>query len=268
MVEVLEHPPVLLNGREIDAAAIAAEVQNHPAPDAHAAWEAAARALAFRQLLLDEADRFDIMAVGLDDAEGRTLADDDAKIEALLEQEVRCPEADEATAALLHPATRNGSRRQPWSRPNISCSPPPDDDLASWLATGDARMAIKNAWAEPCALLNLHRSIQPAPQGTRRQSRPDRPGQTVNEFEAALFGLVKANCIPIRCRPALASTCHPRRAPRRGPALPLELVQDKIAQYLEEASWRRAVSQYLTILASQAKIEGIDIGGADGPLVQ
>ena len=48
----------------------------------------------------------------------------------------------------------------------------------------------------------------------------------------------------------------------------MELVRDKIAQYLEEASWRRAVTQYLAILASQAKVEGIAIGGADGPLVQ
>jgi len=91
MAEVLEHPTVLVNGCEISAAAIAAEVQNHPAPDADTAWESAARALVFRQMLIEEANRLEIMSVGLVDAEGRKLADEDARIEALLEQEVRCP---------------------------------------------------------------------------------------------------------------------------------------------------------------------------------
>ena len=63
---------------------------------------------------------------------------------------------------------------------------------------------------------------------------------------------------------------HVIRAGRRveGQQLPFELVHEKIAQDLEEASFRRAVSQYLSILASAAKIEGIEISGADGPLVQ
>ena len=65
MAEVLDHLPVIVNGREISAAMIAAEVQNHPASDADEAWAAAARALVLRQLLLDEADRlFAAMADG------------------------------------------------------------------------------------------------------------------------------------------------------------------------------------------------------------
>ncbi len=88
------------------------------------------------------------------------------------------------------------------------------------------------------------------------------------EFAEAAFALDKGQYTkkPVKTRFGV----HVIRAGRRveGERLPLELVQDKIAQYLEEASWRRAVTQYLTILASQAKIEGIDIGGADGPLVQ
>ena len=96
MVEVLEHSVVIVNGREIGAAMIAAEVQNHPAADADEAWAAAARALVLRQLLLDEADRLVIVSEDLTDADGRTLVEEDARIEALLEQEVQCPAADEA----------------------------------------------------------------------------------------------------------------------------------------------------------------------------
>ena len=58
MDEVLDRPSVAVNGVAIAAEAIAAEMQNHPAPDADAAWQAAARALVTRQLLLDEADPY------------------------------------------------------------------------------------------------------------------------------------------------------------------------------------------------------------------
>ena len=40
MVEVLEHSVVIVNGREIGAAMIAAEVQNHPAADVRGAAQA------------------------------------------------------------------------------------------------------------------------------------------------------------------------------------------------------------------------------------
>ncbi len=270
MAEVLEHPPVLVNGHEIDAAAIFAEVQNHPAPEAHLAWEAAAKALVFRQLLLDEADRLDIMTVGLADAEGRLLADDDARIEALLEQEVRCPEADEETVRRYY--EKHSDR---FTSPtlveaeHILFAASPDDDLAYGLATGDARMALKTLMADPGRFAELAQKRSACPSKEQGGNLGQiGPGQTVKEFEAVLFGLGegKLHPEPVKTRFGV----HVIRAGRRveGERLPLELVQDKIAQYLEEASWRRAVTQYLTILASQAKIEGIDIGGADGPLVQ
>jgi len=93
-------------------------------------------------------------------------------------------------------------------------------------------------------------------------------GQMVPEFEAALFSLDEG-CLhaePVRTRFGV----HVIRAGRKQPArpLPFELVRDHIAQYLEEASWRRAVAQYLTILAADAKIEGVRIMAAEGPLVQ
>ncbi len=40
--------------------------------------------------------------------------------------------------------------------------------------------------------------------------------------------------------------------------LPFEIVRDKIASYLDEAVHRRAVRQYIGILADQATITGVD----------
>ena len=69
---------VRVNGIEITPEAIAEEIQHHPAPDAETAWIEAARALAVRELLLQEAHRRDIAPEPLADEAGRTEADDDA----------------------------------------------------------------------------------------------------------------------------------------------------------------------------------------------
>ena len=66
--------PVSVNGVSIPSAAIARETQHHQAADPDVAWELAARALAIRELLVQEADRLAI------DAPSRsTTAKDEAK---------------------------------------------------------------------------------------------------------------------------------------------------------------------------------------------
>jgi peptidyl-prolyl cis-trans isomerase C len=45
-------------------------------------------------------------------------------------------------------------------------------------------------------------------------------------------------------------------------------VRARIADYLADTVWRRAIGQYVRILAGRARIDGIDIVGAATPLVQ
>lgn len=268
MVETLER--VSVGGVEISPADIAAEAQNHPAPSPELAWAAAAEALVVRRLLLDEADRLGMVATELTDADGRMLAPDDARIEALLEQEVKTPSADEATARRYY--DRHPER---FTSPliveaeHILFAASPDDDLASGLAMGDARNVIRKLQEDPNLFADLAREHSACPSkesgGNLGQIGP---GQTVEPFEAALFALNEGQLCeqPVRTRFGV----HVIRAGRRveGRQLPFELVRDKIAAYLEEASWRRAVSQYLSILGSKADVEGIALAYADGPLVQ
>jgi len=47
-----------------------------------------------------------------------------------------------------------------------------------------------------------------------------------------------------------------------------EEVREAIAAYLEEAAWRRAVAQYIALLAGRAEIRGVRLDGASTPLVQ
>lgn len=268
MVDVMER--ISVGGIEIPSAQIAAEAQNHPAQAPELAWASAAEALVIRRLLLDEADRLGILATDLADAEGRTLAPDDSRIEALLEQEVKIPSADEATARRYY-----DQHKARFTSPamveaeHILFAITPDDHLAYGLAMGDARAAILKLQSDPGVFADLAQRYSACPsRETGGNLGQIGPGQTVEPFEAALFALGEGELCgqPIRTRFGI----HVIRAGRRVEAqqLPFDLVQDKIAAYLEEASWRRAVSQYLAILASLAEIEGVTLTLTDGPLVQ
>lgn len=56
--------------------------------------------------------------------------------------------------------------------------------------------------------------------------------------------------------------------PLSGRRLPFDMVREAIGDYLRERAWRRAVAQYIQILAGRARIDGIAIKSADSPLVQ
>lgn len=268
MVEIVER--VSVGGQEIPPAEIAAEAQNHPAETPQAAWAAAAEALVIRRLLLDEAVRLRIVVTELLDAEGQTLAPEDALIEALLEQEVTTPKADVVTAERYYQLHKDRFTSPTIvEAEHILWAASPDDDLAYGLATGDARAVIRKLQVDPGQFADLARQYSACPSkevgGNLGQIGP---GQTVAPFEEALFGLAAGELCtqPVKTRFGV----HVIRAGQciKGRQLPFDLVREKIASYLEEASWRRAVSQYLAILAAQAKVEGVVLAAADGQLVQ
>ena len=270
MDDVIERESVTVGGVEIPAAAIAVEVQNHPAGDAEEAWQEAAQALAIRQLLLSEADRLEIAASDLEDGKGRKLNTDDARIEALLAQEVTTPEANEAEARRFY--ARNADRFSSETlveAEHILLSASPDDTLAYNMAYSDARALIRQLEADPSIFAKLAREHSACPSKEQGGNLGQiGKGQTVAEFEEVLFALSEGELCqePIRTKFGV----HVIRAGRRveGRQLPFEAVASSIEAYLEEASYRRAVAQYLSILASRTEVEGIELPIADGPLVQ
>ncbi|WP_341711070.1 peptidylprolyl isomerase [Erythrobacter sp.] len=270
MDDVRERVPVLVGGVEIAESAIAAEAQNHPAPDAETAWMAAAKALAIRQLLLAEADRLNIASGGRCDEEGRRLAEDDARIDALLCQEVVVPVANEAEAQRFFHQHRERFASEPLvEAEHILFSASPDDALNYSLAVGDARMAIRELEKDPSCFAALAKSKSACPSKEQGGNLGQiGKGQTVAEFEKALFALSEGEL----CREPVKSPfgVHVIRAGRRveGRQLPFEMVEASIREYLEEASYRKAMAQYLSILASQTIIEGVSLPVAEGPLVQ
>jgi len=259
-----------VNGTEISHEAIAAEAQNHPSDNPDEAWSEAARALAIKTLLLAEADRLSLEAPLIDDEQGRTLAPDDARIEALLEQEVETPTADEETCRRYYEQhVDQFSSPDLVEASHILFAAPKDDQKRYAKAELSAIDTISELKEHPERFEALAETLSVCPSAKQRGNLGQiGPGQTVEEFETFLFNLEPNQMCPVPVKTRFG--VHVIRAGRKidGTNLPFEAVKRKIADYLEEASWRRAVAQYLKILVGEAEISGLDIEGSKGLLVQ
>jgi peptidyl-prolyl cis-trans isomerase C len=93
-------------------------------------------------------------------------------------------------------------------------------------------------------------------------------GDTVPEFEAALFADVSTGILPrlVATRHGFHIVSIDRRVP--GEMLPFELVRDRVAALLSEQVQKAALRQYVSLLAGQAELRGVELGAAPSPLVQ
>jgi peptidyl-prolyl cis-trans isomerase C len=93
-------------------------------------------------------------------------------------------------------------------------------------------------------------------------------GQTVREFEKALGRLAVGEIAdrPVETRYGVHLVYL--RSREGGEPLPFEAVQAQISEYMEQHVRRRAIAQYLQRLVGDARIQGVDLEGADTPLVQ
>jgi peptidyl-prolyl cis-trans isomerase C len=254
-----------VNGTVIGEREIAAEMQHHPAPSAEAAWQAAARALVVRRLLLEEAETRGIKA----EANGDLLPDE-AVIEALLDQAVTVPEADEATLRRWYDANRSRFRtKELWEASHILIAADPADSEARAVAEARAKDLLAQVLADRDSFEALARAHSACPSGKDggRLGQVAR-GSLVPEVETFLAALEPGQICPVVVRSRYGMHVlwlHQRAEPRE---LPFEAVRDTVARYLHEASWRRAVHQFIAVLAGRARIEGIDMEGAATPLVQ
>jgi len=55
---------------------------------------------------------------------------------------------------------------------------------------------------------------------------------------------------------------------KKGRPVTFESCREKIADYLREHVRRRAISQYIRLLAAEHEVEGIDLDAPESPLVQ
>lgn len=261
---------VSVNGVVIPAATIAQETQNHPASKPIEAWQAAARALVVRELLLQEAGRQGIAPQPIADAEGRRETDDEALIRQLVMREVVTPVADEAACQRYYQANLRRFRSASITEArHILLPAAPDDGPGREQARGQAELLILQLQQEPASFAALAAAASACPSGrTGGNLGQIGPGQTVPEFEEALARLPigAVGPAPVETRYGVHVVFVERR--EEGRELPFTLVRERIGAWLGEKVRRTAIQQYISILAGRADIVGIAIEASPSPMVQ
>lgn len=246
---------ITVNGVDIDDALIEQELPHHQ----HAAnpLKQAVQEVVLRTVLLQEARR-----------QGVQGEDDDARIEALIAQEVKVPEADlDACLTYYRNHPRRFTRGELVEARHILFQVTPSVPLELVRATAEAILAAIQA--EPARFEELAAQYSNCPTSQAGGSLGQlQRGACVPEFEEVVFRLASGELAarPVETRFGL----HLVQAVRRieGVLLPFDAVRSQIAGYLASAAWQRGVHQYLQILVGRAHIEGITLEGSRSPLVQ
>lgn len=252
---------VRVNGTEIEPDAIAQEIQHHPAPAGETAWQAAARALVLRELLLQEAQRLGLRPQPGQDEAGRLETEDDAMIRALLEREVRPAVVGEAECRRYYEGHINRFRTPDlFEASHILLEPSGADDDA-WAATETKALAIiAEVGDDPALFAAAARELSCCPTAHQGGSLGQvRRGELVAAVQAALEALPEGTTgrRPIRSRFGWHVLSLQRKIPGR--TLPFELVRDRIADMLEARAWAAAATHYVAELAQAAEVEGVRI---------
>lgn len=248
---------IRVNDVEIGAAKIAEEMQYHPAPSAAEAQRAAAEALVVRELLRQE-------------ARAQGFGDGDEATEDLLEAAVATPEPDDASCRRYYEANRKRFRSPDLvEAQHILIAAAPDEAEERARAKAKAEELARRVMDDPSAFAALARehSACPSKENGGHLGQIGR-GSLVPELETYIFAMKAGETCPVPV--ASRYGWHVVRVIERadGRELPFESVRETIADYLTEASWRRAVSQYISLLAGRAAIQGIALRAAHTPLVQ
>lgn len=257
---------VRVNGVEITPEAIAQEIQHHPAPDAETAWVDAARALAVRELLLQEAQRRALDPETEADEAGRTEPEDDALVRMLLEEEVQPEQAGEAECRRFYEANQKRFRTPDlFEAAHILIEPEGRDEAAWASAEARARELCAAVGDDPAAFAAAARAFSGCASAQQDGSLGQiRRGELVSSVQAGIEALAPGTTArePVRSR----FGWHVLRLQRRieGRILPFEIARDRIADMLEARSWSVAAARYVAALAARGAVEGVRIEGAAG----
>lgn len=247
--------PVLVNNYEITDADVERELPLHQ--DAPNPTQRATTAIVLRRVLLDEAARV-----------GITAADDEAVIEALLDQATpgSTPSREECERHYAqHP--QRFTVGELVEAEHILYQVTPNVDLDGLRKRAEKTLA--ELLENPELFADRARTQSNCPSGEvggnlGQLSR----GDTVPEFEKVVFAMSPNSIFPrlLETRFGL----HIVRVARRldGKLLPFDKVEEQISSALSAARQEAAWRQYLQLLVGQAHIEGITLEGADSPLVQ
>lgn len=252
-------PPVWVGDKAISEKAIAAEMQYHAAENVQDAWHEAARSLVIRELLLEQADEHGIDA---------DLPEED-RVARVIDAALDVPQPDEDACRRFFESNPERFRTPTLlAVSHILLAAAPDDVQArteqeetgqSLLETLKAQPSQFAAMARDCSVCESRHQGGSLGQISR--------GQTVDEFERVVWRL------PEGLHDHLVESrygWHIVRVDKRmdGRALSFEHVKPRTRQYLLEQVTRRALRQYIQVLAAERGVEGVDLELPDSPLMQ
>ena len=249
---------VRVNDVVFDAASITQESLHHPnAPDPLAA---ASYALAIRELLRQRAVELELLP------EAAVL--DDACTDALFDRELTlpAPTRDDCERYFRNHAAQF-RRNDIVYASHILFAVTEGAPVA--LILQKAEQTLLRLKGEPDSFEALARALSNCPSGGVGGSLGQLlRGDSVPEFERAIFETTDTGLLPrvVKTRFGFHIVRIDQRVP--GEALPFEAAHAGIAQYLQQRVRQKAMQQYVSILAARAHIEGVDLGQANGPLVQ
>jgi peptidyl-prolyl cis-trans isomerase C len=253
-------PEITVNGETIPAEAIAAEAQNHHAPKGKPglAWRAAARALAIRALLLQEARRRGLSAAPRELEPGRVETEDEALIRQVLEAAIEPESADEDDLRAAYDAQPDRFRAPAlYEAAHILIAAP--DPAARDAARAKAEAILDALRASPAAFdrLAAEESACPSRVNGGRLGQLA-AGDTVPEFEAALATLPEGGLTeaPVESRYGFHVIRLDARA--AGAVLPFETVRPRLREAHAKAAWTRAARAFAQRLLDEATLTGLD----------
>jgi len=250
---------ISVNGVAIEPEAVAREMQHHPADTREEAELLAGKALVVRELLLQRVRQLGI--------EG---SDDEERIAKLIDLEVRVPEPTAEEVARYY--RRNGLKFMTpalYQAAHIFFPARAGDERARAEARTRAGAVLAEALAAPgrfAELAKAHSACSSKEQGGSLGQVSK--GDTNPELDRAMATMEAGTIAPEPV--ASRHGYHILRLDRRAPArqMPLEQVERWIENHLRASSKRRAIAQYLQLLAAGARIEGVELDSAGSPLVQ
>lgn len=248
---------ISVNGVAIEQDAIGREMQHHPAQSRDDAERQAATALVVRELLVQRAHQREIAG-----------ASEDERIAHLIEQEVRIPEpTDEEVARYYRRNTLRFMTSPLYEAAHIFFPARKGDEAARAEAKMKAKAVLAHLEQSPRRFGELAKAHSACSSKDHGGSLGQvTKGDTNPELERAMAAMDVGSIQLVESRHGF----HVLRLDRRVAAkqLPLEQAKAWIENHLRTGSKRRAVAQYLQLLAASAAIEGIELAAADSPLVQ
>ncbi|MCU0805777.1 MAG: peptidylprolyl isomerase [Burkholderiales bacterium] len=195
-------------------------------------------------------------------------ADEEARIEALLDREVAVPEpTDEECRRFYenHPELFTAGELVAVRHILFAVVPgTPVDALAR-----TAEKALADVRANPDRFADVARQFSNCPSGQHGGNLGQlQRGETVPEFEEAVFGADSTGVLPrlVNTRYGFHVICVDERI--AGHRVPFEAVRDQVAANLAERVRAKALVQYVRILAAEAGVDALPLAAVSSPLLQ